>query len=53
MNRVDLGISSPAGDLAPEVNIHFGALLWVYMVVEVHQRVAIIKPTHHPHTPTK
>ena len=34
MNRVNAGSVSAANGLAPEVNIHFGALLEVHMVVE-------------------
>ena len=34
MNRVNVGSVSAVSGLAPEVNIHFGALLEVHMVVE-------------------
>ena len=48
MNIVNSGSGSAAGDLAPEVNIHFRAFLEVSMVVEAYERVAIIKPTQCP-----
>jgi hypothetical protein len=34
MNKVNAGSVSAVSGLAPEVNIHFGALLEVHMVVE-------------------
>jgi hypothetical protein len=36
MNRVNAGSVTAVSGLAPEVNICFGTLLEVYMVVEVH-----------------
>jgi hypothetical protein len=45
MNRVNAERRSAASGLAPEVNIHFGALLEVYMAVEAYQRIALTRLT--------